>query len=917
MSNVSQLKNKARREEQRENWSHAIELYTEALEASRQGGEAFADLSLYNRIGDIYLRIGQKNTAVRYYEQAIERYAGQDLHTSAIALCNKVLRIHPERSTIFLQLGRLHLATSLIADGRAHYHKYAESMRERGNDKAALEALEELIDETGDQQTLDLWLSWLMDLAEHDAVLGRIDDVRNRLISHGINPDQVLERVAGRADAVPADVPSVDAVADPLAGAFLSIPETDGVEQAARLAVPDGAEEAGGALELVSAAAEVAIPEPAPIEFGSAQWDDEAEELLSELNQPIEATWAAYEEEHSAPSMPSDASGDASSEPAWPIDVPEERSIPAAGEGAWSAPALDADQEAEDDLRSIASSEDKPELEEIEVIFPAHRHTFEPPPTNLEQSETNTVSDGVERAPDPDGFEDLEFGEEDPWFLSGEPAFPAEPPLTADDAPEPAGEEPVELDVDPSRFATGSTGPAEVTIEDEEEGNEEPAAATDNGFAATDGIALEFSEETSIESDADGTQIGRSTIETFEVDESLLDGDDWVEDARSVLVEGSAASKITVRPTPDPDSSEAVEVAVERNGSIESLDGEVTRAGEVTSAAPSESRVLIEDDPDDAFRDWVRSATTGVLRRALPELENRSEMDRALLVLQRLIDDEDSGVEYRRRLVDHLESLGRIEPAVEACLALATALELESRPSEAREAYLRVLRLAPRHAGARAALERFETVPREEHDAPLPDGSTPYLDGPTPYLPDHVTTTDLEPISISTSPMSVPGAVRGEPGSRPYTGVSGGADAGTDLEQLLTEFRAELHQTPGQGSCSHTELGASLKQMGRLDDAIRELQAAIREPYPPPLAFELLGEVFLEKGQGRIATRLLEKAVGSLAQSDREILGVLYQLGMAYESLTDTAAALGCYERIFSVDIDYRDIQERIVCCST
>ncbi|MCG8469919.1 MAG: tetratricopeptide repeat protein, partial [Gemmatimonadetes bacterium] len=112
------------------------------------------------------------------------------------------------------------------------------------------------------------------------------------------------------------------------------------------------------------------------------------------------------------------------------------------------------------------------------------------------------------------------------------------------------------------------------------------------------------------------------------------------------------------------------------------------------------------------------------------------------------------------------------------------------------------------------------------------------------------------------------------------------------------------------------EYGASLKEMGRLDDAIRELQGAVREPSPPPLAYELLGEAFLEKGQSRIAVRLLEKALASLGQTDREMLGVLYQLGVCYERLAEHPKALLCYERIFSVDIDYRDIQDRILACS-
>ncbi|MFV1985893.1 MAG: tetratricopeptide repeat protein, partial [Gemmatimonadota bacterium] len=226
MSKVNQLKNKARREEQRENWSKAIELYTHALDTSRKEGEAFADLSLYNRIGDIYLRIGQKNTAVRYYEQAIERYGEQDLHTSAIALCNKVLRIQPERSTVFLQLGRLHLATNLIVDARAHYHRYAEAMRSRGSTTAAFESLEELIEETGDPQTLAMWATWLSRLPDRDEALERVEELRGVLIGHGVEPDNIIEQVrTGEIEGVES-TSSMDAAPDPLAAAFLLTPDS-------------------------------------------------------------------------------------------------------------------------------------------------------------------------------------------------------------------------------------------------------------------------------------------------------------------------------------------------------------------------------------------------------------------------------------------------------------------------------------------------------------------------------------------------------------------------------------------------------------------------------------------------------------------------------------------------------------------
>jgi hypothetical protein len=195
MSDVTRLKNRARREEQRENWSRAIELYTKALSESQQRADSVSDVSLYNRIGDIYLRIGQKNTAVRYYEEAIERYAEHGLHASAIALCNKVLRIHTGRSSIYLQLGRLHLATNLIADAHAHYLRYAKSMREFGDDEAALEGLEELIDATGEAKIVDLWTEYLSSAIAPGVAEERVEAFRGALTSHGFDPDAILDKV--------------------------------------------------------------------------------------------------------------------------------------------------------------------------------------------------------------------------------------------------------------------------------------------------------------------------------------------------------------------------------------------------------------------------------------------------------------------------------------------------------------------------------------------------------------------------------------------------------------------------------------------------------------------------------------------------------------------------------------------------
>lgn len=151
---VSQLKNQARREEQRENWSRAIELYGEAIRLSEEAGDVSLDLSLYNRVGDLYRRQGDIDQAVHYYMEAVDQYAEQGLHTGAIALCNKIHRLAPDKVEVFRNLGRLYAATGLVAEARNSFRQYLDHKEEVGDEAACRDARLELARLTDDRDLL-------------------------------------------------------------------------------------------------------------------------------------------------------------------------------------------------------------------------------------------------------------------------------------------------------------------------------------------------------------------------------------------------------------------------------------------------------------------------------------------------------------------------------------------------------------------------------------------------------------------------------------------------------------------------------------------------------------------------------------------------------------------------------------------
>ena len=151
MTTFQKLKHEARRAEQRSDWRKAIALYREALRLDeRRGGPD--ELGLYNRIGDLHIRLGEVTQAVDCYELAADRYTENQLPTSAVALCNKILRVAPDRTDVFRRLALLHAATGLIAEARTSILQYVDRMASSDSLGAAIEAVQEYVnvaDDTG------------------------------------------------------------------------------------------------------------------------------------------------------------------------------------------------------------------------------------------------------------------------------------------------------------------------------------------------------------------------------------------------------------------------------------------------------------------------------------------------------------------------------------------------------------------------------------------------------------------------------------------------------------------------------------------------------------------------------------------------------------------------------------------------
>src|ERR1041384_557574 len=131
MSKLEKLKERARALEAKDT-KGAIDSWLEVLDAQEVESDPNPDLAIFNRIGDLYLKLKDPGLAADYYDRAVDRYAELGFHNNAIAMCNKVLRNAPGRPTAYLKLAKLYAAKGFTAAANQTFVEYADRMQRAG-----------------------------------------------------------------------------------------------------------------------------------------------------------------------------------------------------------------------------------------------------------------------------------------------------------------------------------------------------------------------------------------------------------------------------------------------------------------------------------------------------------------------------------------------------------------------------------------------------------------------------------------------------------------------------------------------------------------------------------------------------------------------------------------------------------------
>ena len=135
----------------------------------------------------------------------------------------------------------------------------------------------------------------------------------------------------------------------------------------------------------------------------------------------------------------------------------------------------------------------------------------------------------------------------------------------------------------------------------------------------------------------------------------------------------------------------------------------------------------------------------------------------------------------------------------------------------------------------------------------------------------------------------------------------------SDLDAVFRDFRDEVSR---DSEASETEqqfkLGITYRDMGMVDDAIRELEWAARSPRRRFEAAGLVARLYRERGNVAAAVEWFERAAEAPAPSPEAGRELLFELGQTLEAGDEGARALAVYLELRSDAGEFRDVSARI-----
>ncbi len=135
----------------------------------------------------------------------------------------------------------------------------------------------------------------------------------------------------------------------------------------------------------------------------------------------------------------------------------------------------------------------------------------------------------------------------------------------------------------------------------------------------------------------------------------------------------------------------------------------------------------------------------------------------------------------------------------------------------------------------------------------------------------------------------------------------------TDVLDIFEEFKKGLEkELEAEDSETHYNLGIAYKEMGLIDDAIKEFQTSRNDPKCAVRSTTMLGICYMEKGLYPLAIDSFKGALNNIETRDEAYWGAVFDLASAYEKNNNLKEAYDLYSEIFGWDSKFRQVADKL-----
>jgi tetratricopeptide (TPR) repeat protein len=863
MSIVPKLKKEAADLEAKKQFDKALKVYVR-LFAEFEKHPQEVDAALFNRVGDLQVKLGQVAEAVDTYEKGVDYYADGGFFNNAIALCNKILRQAPGRASIYYKLGKVSAQKGFKTEARQNFLEYADRMEKSGKTPEAFRALMEFMDLVPDQDDVRAMLA--EQLIKADRKADAVVQLR-RLYERHYQEGRMVEADAA-AEKLKALDPTVDLTVMESSGAagggdlvFLDLdaparpeakePETPRPPKPAAPPPPPPPAPAPPppAPPVAAAPPKPSAPPPPPPPPAPEPEPEQEMEITRASDQRVDVSEVSL-------------GGGLDIET---TNLTGETDFPSANDGLMLEPTSFGEVSLGDQAESARPSAPAPEIEaepDTELL------DFE----ELPASKIAPIIDDKPAAP----LASLDLVDLDPVEEEPAPAPPPPPP------PKPAA---------PPRAAPppAKAPPAPVAAK--------PAAPPPKAAPAAPPPkpAVPAPPAPSIPP----ARPAAPPINRFQANAKSA-----AAPAKPAPPKGTPGSAFA-----EMDAGPARKSTLFAAKAMNILQAAVAGAPEDWSLRRELAEAMLEAGDREGGLHELEVAMSGA--------ENSDDLELAMDLAEELGKLEPLIVKHHQKRVEYAFRRNDKPRLVEAYLTLGDALVQNEQTEKARAVYQRVLELSPDNIQAQAAVDMLTPVKPVASPAPATRSSAAANKRTSAVAPTPPARTSGSAPVTEDGFVNLGDWLREDEGPKDTRMVvdeqepTGDEDA--DFADMLKKFKQGVAENvDAEDYQSHYDLAIAFKEMGLLDEAIAGFQKALGSKTNRLPTYEALGECFLEKGQAKMASAILTRAMTEADTSDDHLVGVLYLLGRAAEETDQAQQALEYYQRVFVIDIQFKDVADRM-----